>query len=94
MDFKLHSEPYAQYSKNKIQTVRINKTISLERDITKGVSKVSMDGPLPIELFTNNLVHFNLYSLLGNNIGDNDLVVTGKERNTKNLCYYQAEDSK
>ena len=41
-----------------------------------------MDGPLPIELFTNNLVHFNQYSLLGNNIGDNDLVVTGKERNT------------
>ena len=53
-----------------------------------------MDGPLPIELFTNNLVHFNQYSLLGNNIGDNDLVVTGKERNTKNLCYYQAEDGK
>ena len=53
-----------------------------------------MDGPLPIDLFTNNLVHFVQYRLLGNNIRDNDLVVTGKERNTKNLCSYQAEDSK
>ena len=46
------------YLKNRKQNVHINNKFSLERNVIAGVPQGSIDGPLPFNLFNNDLVFF------------------------------------
>ena len=68
------------YLKNRKQKVQINKKFSLERNVIAGVAQGSIDGPLLFNLFINDLVFFIQYSVLSNYVDDNNLFVTGKNK--------------
>ena len=81
------------YLKNRKQKVQTNNKFSLERNIIAGVPQGSIDGPLLFNLFINDLVFFIQYSVLSNYADDNNLFVTGKNKEDKKFTFIRLRDS-
>ena len=70
------------YLENCNQKVVINNSANTTQTVIAGVPQGSIDGPLVLNLFINDLVLFIEYTALGNYADDNNLSITGT--NTEN----------
>ena len=61
------------YLKNIKRQVQINNKFSSENIVVAGVSQGSIDGPLLINLFINDLIFFMQYCSLSNYVDDNNI---------------------
>ena len=68
------------YLKNRKQTVQINSKFSFEKGVITGVPYGSVGEPLLFNLFINNLVFFVEQSTLSNYADDNNLFVSGEDK--------------
>ena len=66
------------YSKNRKRQVEINNKFGSESIVVAGVSQGSIDGPLLINLFINDLISFMQYCSLSNYVDDNNIFSMGK----------------
>ena len=68
------------YLKNRKQKVQINIEVSSERDVIAGVLQGSIDGPLHLNLFINDLIFFIEQYTLSNYADDNNLLNSGEDK--------------
>ena len=68
------------YLKNIKRQVQINNKFSSENIVVAGVSQGSIDGPLLINLFINDLIFFMQYCSLSNYVDDNNIFSMGKNK--------------
>ena len=74
------------YLKNRKQRFQINSKSSFGKDVNAGVPQGSVNGPLLVNLFKNNLASFIKQSTLSSYADDNNLFVSGKDKElTKSL---------
>ena len=67
------------YLKNRRQRVQINNKFSSLKEVIAGVPQGSIDGPLLLNLFINDLFLFICFSTLSNYSDDNNLFATGTD---------------
>ena len=60
--------------------VQINNKFSSERDVFAGVPQGSIDGPLLLDLFINDLTFFIEQSTLSNYVDDNNFLISGEDK--------------
>ena len=68
------------YLKNQKQKVQINNKFSSERDVITGVPQGSIDGPLLLNLFINDLVFFIEQCTLSSYANGNNLSIAGEDK--------------